>query len=131
MLPQAQLQIVSFCFDFNGLSINLDTACSSSSLNAVSLCFQTINNGTPNMSIVGGFNLIFDDKLTKGFSQLNTTSVVVLKKLDEAIKDVNIEPCVIKGLSSNVDGSAYKSTNSTVKQNNIQYVKPWNRYTNW
>ncbi|KAK5574557.1 hypothetical protein RB653_009810 [Dictyostelium firmibasis] len=158
---------ISYCFDFNGPSITLDTFCSSS-LNAVSLGYQNIINGTSNVSIVGGVNLIFDNEYTKGFSHLNMLSkkqgkcksfdesadgfvrsesvgVVVLKNLEDAIRDGNRIYCVISGASSNNDSSgnddklnflspskqsqfnniklALKSTNGAVELKDIKYVE--------
>ncbi|KAN0039761.1 hypothetical protein ACTA71_006997 [Dictyostelium dimigraforme] len=158
---------ISYCFDFNGPSISLDTACSSS-MNAITQGYHSILNGTSNMSIVGGVNLILDVELTKGYSFLNLLSkthgkcksfdesgdgftrgecagVVVLKKLEDAIRDGNRIYCVINGASSNTDGngnidkanflspskqsqfnnikSAFKSTNGRLSVNDIQYVE--------
>ncbi|KAN0026768.1 hypothetical protein ACTFIV_007759 [Dictyostelium citrinum] len=48
---------ISYCFDFNGPSLSIDTACSSSS-NAIAQGYHSILNGTSNLSIVGGVILI-------------------------------------------------------------------------
>ncbi|KAM9996940.1 hypothetical protein ACTFIZ_001878 [Dictyostelium cf. discoideum] len=158
---------ISYCFDFNGPSFSIDTACSSS-LNAVAQGYNSILNGTSDLSIVGGVNLILDVDIIKGYSFLSMLSkthgkcktfdesgdgfargecaaVVVLKNLQDAIKDGNRVYCVINGSSSNVDGngnmdkvnfyspskqsqfnninSAFKSTNDKLSINDIQYIE--------
>ncbi|EDR41032.1 hypothetical protein DDB_G0295667 [Dictyostelium discoideum AX4] len=158
---------ISYCFDFNGPSLSIDTACSSS-LNAVSQGYHSILNGTSNMSIVGGVNLILDVGMIKAYSYLSMLSkthgkckafdesgdgftrgecatIVVLKNLQDAVKDGNRIYCVINGSSSNVDGgghmdkvnlyspskqsqfnninSAFKSTNGKLSINDIQYIE--------
>ncbi|KAM9971204.1 hypothetical protein ACTFIW_011180 [Dictyostelium discoideum] len=158
---------ISYCFDFNGPSLSIDTACSSS-LNAISQGYHSIFNGISDISIVGGVNLILDVETTKAYSYLSMLSkthgkckafdesgdgftrgecagVVVLKNLQDAIKDGNRIYCVINGSSSNVDGnghmdkvnfyspskqsqfnninSAFKSTNDKLSVNHIQYIE--------
>ncbi|KAM9996941.1 hypothetical protein ACTFIZ_001879 [Dictyostelium cf. discoideum] len=158
---------ISYCFDFNGPSFSIDTACSSS-LNAVAQGYNSILNGISDLSIVGGVNLILDIEILKGYSFLSMLSkshgkcktfdesgdgfargecaaVVVLKNLQDAIKDGNRVYCVINGSSSNVDGngnmdkvnfyspskqsqfnninSAFKSTNDKLSINDIQYIE--------
>ncbi|EGC39468.1 hypothetical protein DICPUDRAFT_147748 [Dictyostelium purpureum] len=117
---------ISYCFNFNGQSVTIDTACSSS-LNAIQLGCTSIQNGTSNVSIAGGVNLILNPNISKSFAYLNVLSktgrckvfdesadgfvrsegagVVVLKNLKQAIKDGNNIYCIIKGSSSNVDGN--------------------------
>ncbi|KAM9968915.1 hypothetical protein ACTFIW_000318 [Dictyostelium discoideum] len=158
---------ISYCFDFNGPSLSIDTACSSS-LNAVSQGYNSILNGISDMSIVGGVNLVLEVETTKaytylsmlskthgkckafdesgdGFTRSECAAVVVLKNLQDAIKDGNRIYCVINGSSSNVDGngnmdkvnfyspskqsqfnniiSAFKSTNDRISVNDIQYIE--------
>ncbi|KAK5579686.1 hypothetical protein RB653_009371 [Dictyostelium firmibasis] len=138
---------ISYCFDFNGQSVTLDTACSSS-LNSVQLGCSTIQNGTSNISIVGGVNLILDPMTSKSYSYLNMLSktgrckpfdesadgfvrgegagVVVLKSLKQAIEDGNNIYCIIKGSSSNIDGngssdkSSFYSPSSNSQADNIK-----------
>ncbi|EGC38268.1 hypothetical protein DICPUDRAFT_149068 [Dictyostelium purpureum] len=122
---------ISYCFDFRGQSLTLDTACSSSS-NAIQLGYKSIINGDSEYSIVGGSNLILDTQYTKAVSYLNMTGaggycksfdsvadgfvraegsgILVLKKLSNAIKDGNNIYCVIKGVNSNADGTFNKTT---------------------
>ncbi|EGC30911.1 hypothetical protein DICPUDRAFT_157296 [Dictyostelium purpureum] len=132
---------VSFNFDFRGESLTIDTACSSSS-NAINLGYKSIKDGTSNVSIAGGVNLILDPNISKSFSQMGIISptgkchsfssdadgyvrsegvgVVVLKSLKQAIKDGNNIYCVINGSSSNVDGS-YDKANFYQPSKSSQY----------
>ncbi|KAN0018800.1 hypothetical protein ACTFIU_008733 [Dictyostelium citrinum] len=137
---------ISYCFDFRGPSMTLDTACSSS-LNCVKLGYQSIRDGTSNLSIAGGVNLIIDPYFTASISDLNILSktgscktfdasadgfaraegsgVVVMKNLKQAIIDGDKIYCVIKGASSNVDGgglqdkSNFYAPSSISQSNNI------------
>ncbi|KAK5578917.1 hypothetical protein RB653_008592 [Dictyostelium firmibasis] len=117
---------VSYCFDFHGASMTIDSACSSS-LNTVLLGCQSINEGKSNLSVAGGVNLVLNTAIPKAFSFLNILSkngkcmtydegadgfvraegagLVVLKKLKDALKDGNNIYCIIKGGNSNVDGN--------------------------
>ncbi|EGC38591.1 hypothetical protein DICPUDRAFT_75833 [Dictyostelium purpureum] len=126
----SQANRVSYCFDFRGESLTIDTACSSS-LNAINLGYKSIKYGQSDVSIVGGVNLILDPNISKSFSHLSMLSptgkchtfssdadgyvrsecvgVIVLKNLEQAIKDGNNIYCVINGSSSNVDGNYDKS----------------------
>ncbi|EGC29711.1 hypothetical protein DICPUDRAFT_158676 [Dictyostelium purpureum] len=155
---------ISYCFDFRGDSMTVDTACSSS-LNAINLGYKSIKYGQSDVSIVGGVSLILDPNTSKSFSHLSMLSptgkchtfssdadgyvrsesvgVVVLKNLEQAIKDGNNIYCVIKGSGSNVDGNndksnfyspskssqyenikfAIESTNGQIKASDIDYVE--------
>ncbi|EGC34426.1 hypothetical protein DICPUDRAFT_94806 [Dictyostelium purpureum] len=155
---------ISYCFDFRGESLTIDTACSSS-LNAINLGYKSIKEGISDLSIVGGVNFIIDPHFSKSFTQLGLLSptgrchsfssdadgyvrsesvgVVVLKSLEQAIKDGNNIYCVIKGSSSNVDGnydksnfyspskssqyenikSAIESTNGQINASDVDYVE--------
>ncbi|EGC36367.1 hypothetical protein DICPUDRAFT_87448 [Dictyostelium purpureum] len=155
---------ISYCFDFRGDSMTIDTACSSS-LNAINLGYKSIKYGQSGVSIVGGVSLILDPNISKSFSYLSMLSptgkchtfssnadgyarsecvgVLVLKSLEQAIKDGNNIYCVIKGSSSNVDGnydkanfyspskssqfenikSAIESTNGQINASDIDYFE--------
>ncbi|EGC32929.1 hypothetical protein DICPUDRAFT_88993 [Dictyostelium purpureum] len=156
---------ISYCFDFRGESMTIDTACSSS-LNAIHLGCKSIKYGQSDVvSIVGGVSLILDPNISKSLTHLSMLSptgkchtfssdadgyvrsgcvgVVVLKSLEQAIKDGNNIYCVIKGSSSNVDGnydksnfyspskssqyenikSAIKSTNGQINASDIDYFE--------
>ncbi|KAN0024644.1 hypothetical protein ACTFIV_009053 [Dictyostelium citrinum] len=117
---------ISYCFDFHGASMTIDSACSSS-LNTVLLGCQSISQGKSNLCIAGGVNFILDTTIPTAFSFLNILSkngkcmtydesadgfvrgegagLVVLKRLKDAIKDGNNIYCIIKGGNTNVDGN--------------------------
>ncbi|EGC29820.1 hypothetical protein DICPUDRAFT_158552 [Dictyostelium purpureum] len=155
---------ISYCFDFRGESLTIDTACSSS-LNAINLGYKSIKDGVSDLSIVGGVNFIIDPHISRSFTQLGMLSptgrchsfssdadgyvrsesvgVVVLKSLEQAIKDGNNIYCVIKGSSSNVDGNydkanfyspskssqyrnvklAIESTNCQINASDVDYIE--------
>ncbi|EGC32701.1 hypothetical protein DICPUDRAFT_56925 [Dictyostelium purpureum] len=132
---------ISYCFDFRGESITIDTACSSS-LNAINFGYKSIKGGLSDVSVVGGVNFILDPNISKSFSHLSMLSptgkcysfsseadgfvrsecvgIIVLKNLRQAIKDGNNIYCVIKGSSSNVDGS-YDKANFYQPSKSSQY----------
>ncbi|KAN0039485.1 hypothetical protein ACTA71_007274 [Dictyostelium dimigraforme] len=155
---------ISYCFDFRGQSVSVDTACSASSNAIISGC-RTLIDGSSSLSICGGTNFIFDtcfskaitiagmdskngksmsfDESASGFVRSEGCGIVILKRLSDAIKDGNKIYCSIKGFSSNTDGNfgkgsflapsingqfsniglAFKSTDGTVKPNDIYYVE--------
>ncbi|KAM9968921.1 hypothetical protein ACTFIW_000324 [Dictyostelium discoideum] len=119
---------ISYCFDLHGESMTLDTACSSSS-NAIRRGYKSIVDGSSNISVVGGINILLDPNTSKSYSQLNMLSkdgkcktfdadadgyvrsesagIAILKNLNDAIKDGNNIYCVIDGSASNVDGNGF------------------------
>ncbi|KAK5581871.1 hypothetical protein RB653_003451 [Dictyostelium firmibasis] len=155
---------ISYCFDLHGTSLTVDTACSSS-LNAVHLGYETIINGKSDYSIVAGCNVILKPFISRSFTSINIIGksgrcnafdesadgfvrsegvvVLILKRLSLAIKDGNQIYSVIKGSSSNVDGSlnksnffapskdsqikniksAFKSTNGSIKYEDIDFFE--------
>ncbi|EGC38514.1 hypothetical protein DICPUDRAFT_148800 [Dictyostelium purpureum] len=136
---------ISYCYDFKGQSLSIDTACSSSS-NAIALGYESIVEGKSNYSIVGGASLLLDPSISKSFSHLNMlgksgrcksfdatadgyvrgegVAVVVLKNLEQAINDGDRVYCVINGANSNADGNCDKnnfySPSKTGQFNNIK-----------
>ncbi|KAK5574622.1 hypothetical protein RB653_009875 [Dictyostelium firmibasis] len=146
---------ISYCFDFHGPSLLIDTACSSS-MNCVIQGYQTILSGASNMSICGGVNFILDVESIKGFSNLNMLSkthgkckafdesgdgftrgecaaVVILKNLEDAINDGNNIYCVINGMSSNIDGNGISDKlnfYSPSKQSQVNNIKSAFKSTN-
>ncbi|KAM9978803.1 hypothetical protein ACTFIY_012546 [Dictyostelium cf. discoideum] len=122
---------ISYCFDLRGTSLTIDTACSSS-LNAVHLGYESIVNGKSNYSVVAGCNILLNPYITRSFHSINITGksgrcnsfdecadgfvrsegvvVLILKRLSLAIQDGDQIYCVMKGSSSNVDGT-FKKTN--------------------
>ncbi|KAN0014700.1 hypothetical protein ACTFIU_001018 [Dictyostelium citrinum] len=131
---------ISYCFDLRGTSLTIDTACSSS-LNAVHLGFESIVNGKSNCSVVAGCNLLLNPYIARSFNSINITGksgrcnsfdesadgfvrsegvvVLILKRLSLAIQDGDQIYCVIKGSSSNVDGT-FKKTNFFAPSKNAQ-----------
>jgi acyl transferase domain-containing protein len=59
---------VSFLFDLRGPSVAVDTACSSA-LTAFHLACQTLWDGTADMALAGGVNLILSPEASMGFSK--------------------------------------------------------------
>ncbi|EGC32665.1 hypothetical protein DICPUDRAFT_56948 [Dictyostelium purpureum] len=133
---------ISYCYDFRGPSMTVDTACSSS-LISVGLGVQAIQSGECDLAVCGGVNALFDPTTSIAFSKLgvlnengrcNTFSdqangyvrsegagVVLLKSLSQAEKDGDRIYGVIKGVSTNEDGSLNKNsltTPSTESQSN-------------
>ncbi|EGC34204.1 hypothetical protein DICPUDRAFT_88429 [Dictyostelium purpureum] len=120
---------ISYCFDFHGPSLTVDSACSSS-LNACQLGYSSIVNGDCNYSVVCGSNFILSPQISKAFSSIGILGksgkcnsfdesadgfvraegvvVLILKKLSLAISECDQIYAVIRGINSNVDGSLNK-----------------------
>ena len=116
---------LSYFFNLKGASMAIDTACSSS-LVAVNLACQSLLSQDSNLCLVGGVNLILSPELTIFLSQARMMAadgrckafdssadgyvrgegcgVVVLKRLDNALKDGDNIQAVIKGSAVNQDG---------------------------
>jgi 3-oxoacyl-(acyl-carrier-protein) synthase/acetylornithine/succinyldiaminopimelate/putrescine aminotransferase/pimeloyl-ACP methyl ester carboxylesterase/acyl carrier protein len=118
---------VSFCLDFHGPSVALDTMCSSS-LTAIHLATQSLRSGDCDVAIAGGVNLtvhplkytlletggfLSTDGRCRSFGQGGDGYVpgegvgaVLLKPLEMAILDGDHIYCVIKGSAINHGGRA-------------------------
>ncbi|KAF2472400.1 uncharacterized protein BDR25DRAFT_341828 [Lindgomyces ingoldianus] len=116
---------VSYFFDMKGPSLTVDTACSSS-LVALHLACQSLRNGESKMSIVGGTNLIFSpdvmiamsnvhflgpdskcytyDNRSNGYSRGEGIAAIILKPLEDAVRDNDTIRAVIRGTFCNQDG---------------------------
>ena len=99
---------ISWSLNLKGPSMNLDSACSSS-LSALHLACQDLVNGTSEMAIVGGCNLVFHPhilltmanisflsrdsrcwsfgNLANGYARGDGFGVQVLKRLSDAVKE--------------------------------------------
>ncbi|BAU97232.1 polyketide synthase [Corynebacterium suranareeae] len=116
---------INYAFDFRGPSVNVDTACSSS-LVAVHQAVRALRNGEADHAIAGGVNILASPFVTTAFAELGVISptgkihafsddadgfvrsdgagVIVLKRVDDAIRDGDNIIGVIKGSAVNSDG---------------------------
>ncbi len=122
---------VSYYFNFRGPSMAVDTMCSSS-LTAIHLACESIKRGETDVAIAGGVNLSLHPSKYIILSQLNLISsgekscsfgkggdgyvpgegvgAVLLKSINNAIKDQDCIYAVIKGSSLNHGGKANRYT---------------------
>jgi acyl transferase domain-containing protein/acyl-CoA synthetase (AMP-forming)/AMP-acid ligase II/pimeloyl-ACP methyl ester carboxylesterase len=118
---------LSYFFDLRGASLSVDTACSSS-LVAVHLACRSLQQGECDRALVGGVNLMLSPELTETFTQAGMMAadgkcktfdaaadgyvrgegcgVIVLRRLDEAIRDRDNILAVIEGSAINQDGKS-------------------------
>lgn len=118
---------VSYYFGLNGPSMAIDTACSSSLVAVHNACTSLLNNEC-SMALVGGVNVILLDEVTVAFKKAQMLAedyrcktfdveangyvrsegcgMVVLKRLDQAIKDGDEVIALIKGSAINQDGKS-------------------------
>lgn len=118
---------ISYFFGLQGESVAVDTACSSS-LVATHLAVQSLRNRKSDLAIVGAANLILSPELTITFTALNGLSptsrcqpfsdnangfvrsegcvVIILKRLEDAIREQNPVLAIIKGTAVNQDGKS-------------------------
>lgn len=116
---------LSHAFDLRGPSLTLDTACSGG-LVALHLACQSLRNGESNMALATASNLMLGPDFTAGLSNLHMTSatgrcypfddrgegygrgegvvVLVLKRLDDAVRDRDPIRAVIRGSAIGQDG---------------------------
>ncbi len=116
---------ISYCFDLRGPSVAVDTACSSS-LVALHLACESLRRGESEMALCGGVNALLLPDFYVGFSQLGVLSpdgrcktfdarangyvrsegagMVLLKPLQQAVRDNDLIYCVIRGTAINQDG---------------------------
>ncbi|PNP47787.1 hypothetical protein THARTR1_10472 [Trichoderma harzianum] len=116
---------VSYIFDLQGPSVVVDTACSGS-LAAISLACQSLRSGETSMALAGGVNLIFSpdqmslmsmtglfndegrsftfDTRGNGYGRGEGVGIVVLKRLDDALRNGDTIRAVIRNSGINSDG---------------------------
>ncbi|KAJ5103216.1 hypothetical protein N7532_003745 [Penicillium argentinense] len=116
---------ISYFYDLKGPSVTVDTACSGS-LVALHLACQSLHTGDATMAIAAGVNVIlshefmstmsmmrflspdgrchtFDEK-ANGYARGEAVGCVILKPLDQALRDRDTIRAVIRGTGSNQDG---------------------------
>ncbi|MEL6108482.1 MAG: type I polyketide synthase, partial [Planctomycetota bacterium] len=116
---------ISYCFDLRGESVAVDTACSSS-LIATHLACRTLQDEANTMAFAGGVNALLLPDFYVAFSQLGVLSpdgrcktfdasangyvrsegagMVLLKRLEDAVRDGDSIYAVIRGSATNQDG---------------------------
>ncbi|KAK0703447.1 hypothetical protein B0T26DRAFT_658569 [Lasiosphaeria miniovina] len=116
---------ISYFFDLHGTSQTIDTGCSAS-LVCVHQAVNSLRSKQSNMAIAGGASLILApntmmpmttlpflsedgkcftfDSRANGYGRGEGVGIVVLKRLDDAIRDNNTIRAIIRGTASNQDG---------------------------
>jgi len=116
---------LSYVFGFEGPSIAVDTACSSS-LVAIHQACQSLRTGESDAAIAGGVNLLLDPTVSinhsrarllspdgrcrafsgdaAGMSRSEGCGLLLLKRLDDAVRDGDPILAVLRGSAMNQDG---------------------------
>ncbi|TDZ29082.1 Reducing polyketide synthase hmp8 [Colletotrichum spinosum] len=116
---------LSHFFDLRGPSLTVETACSSS-LVAIHQACESLRSGQADMAVAGGINMILGPEATmelnslgvlnpdgrslsfdegaNGYGRAEGCGVVVLKPLDQAVRDGDHVRAVIRGSGVNSDG---------------------------
>lgn len=133
---------LSYFYDLRGPSISLDTACSSS-LTACHLACNSLRMGECNVALAAGCNLFYNpdtiipltalgflspdgkcysfDSRANGYSRGEGFGMVVMKRLNDAIRDGDTIRAVIRGSSTNQDGKSPGITQPT-KQAQVDLI---------
>lgn len=136
---------ISFYLDLKGPTMVVDTACSSS-LVSIALAVQAIRNGQCNMAIAGGVRLSIvptqnenetlgiesSDGKTRAFDERSDgagvgegVAAVLLKPLNDALRDGDQIYAVIKGAAVNQDGSSIGITAPNPASQTDVILKAW------
>ncbi|PQE06756.1 polyketide synthase protein [Rutstroemia sp. NJR-2017a BBW] len=116
---------ISWYFDLHGPSVHLDTACSSSMI-AVDMACQAMRSGNATTALVLGSNLLITsdstmlleqggflspdskcfsfDARANGYARGEGIVALLLKPLNDALRDGDVIRAVIRGIGSNQDG---------------------------
>ncbi|MEX3504332.1 polyketide synthase Pks13 [Corynebacterium sp. LK2510] len=116
---------ISYTFDFRGPSVSVDTACSSS-LVSVHQAVRALRDGEADVALAGGVNIMANPFASLMFAELGVISptssihafssdadgivrseaagLIVLKRVEDAMRDGNEILAVIKGCATNSDG---------------------------
>lgn len=116
---------LSHFFDLRGPSMTVETACSSS-LVAIHQACESLRSGQAEMAVAGGINMTLSpeatmelsslgvlnpdgrslsfDEQANGYGRAEGCGIIVLKPLDQAIRDGNHIRAVIRGSGVNSDG---------------------------
>jgi acyl transferase domain-containing protein/surfactin synthase thioesterase subunit len=127
---------IAYTMGFTGPALAVDTACSSG-LVAVHLACQAVRNGECEIAVAGGVNLILSPRSTRlvqqtralspdgicktfdaranGFTRSEGCGVVVIKRLDHALRDGDHVHAVIRGTAVNQDGRSSGLTAPNVR----------------
>lgn len=123
---------ISWFYDLQGASVTLGTACSSS-LVALHLACESIRTGDSNMSLVGGSNLLLNpdmfmmlsnmqflaqdgkcksfDAKGDGYGRGEGFAAIILKQVDQAVRDGDPIRAIIRGTGVNQNGKSKGITN--------------------
>lgn len=135
---------ISYFFDLQGPSLQIDTACSSALVSVVS-AVKALQNNDIELALVGGVSLLLTPHMTIGFSQMGVLSkdgrcktfsaradgfaqgegcnVVILKRLSDAERDRDNIMAIIKGVAVNHDGrSLTVTTPSSIAQQKMLHA---------
>jgi acyl transferase domain-containing protein len=116
---------LSYCFDFRGPSVSVDTACSAS-LVAFHLACEALHRGECSVALAGGVNVMLVpeywivmakgqflakdgycksfDEAADGYARGEGVGLVLLKPLDAALRDKNDIYAIVRGTAVNHDG---------------------------
>ena len=116
---------LAYFYDLKGLTLQIDSSCSSA-LVATHLAARELRDGSCDLALVGGANIIAAPETTIGFCKMRALSlqgklrafddradgyvrgegcaVLVLKRYDDAIRDGNRVRAIIRGSAVNHDG---------------------------